>query len=1063
MCPIWQLFNRYGVVVWCNMALSENSPPENSLSENSPPENRQAGNSRSRSKAAPAGGNRHTAASTLHRYWPVFTLRQSVLLTLVLLCLFVLVAIGVGITFFVTNSEKSAWHDRQLEATYGAARTIDAFLDYHTVVLEQVGMLEAGYLRQHPDLLVQTIRRNPALQEILVVDARGAIIANASEEKLMAAPEMVPASAWFRQASTGEVYLGDVQLLENEDPYLVLATPTAGGHIVAARVNMAILREVVSSVRFGNTGIVFIIDRDSNVIAHTTREVSWGELRLGVSPDHIEDASVPMYAMSDERKGITHWHSSYPNFDGVSVQSLIMALPGTDWYVVAEVNSSEALAVGRRALGVLGGSMIVFSVLVLLFTVRLLDKRLFAPIALLRQGAQRIGEGRLDYRIAIMGSGVGNNEIGQLATAFNEMATHLHNRQRQLVAQTAALNEEVAQRSRAQEELQRTRDALEATVAARTQELRATNRQLQEKLAQHQQSQEELAVVEARLRHLLLTSPAIIFSVKREGELRVTYISNNIEDATGYSPEQYYADAHFGTNKIHPDDLPVVLSRLAQLTDVDRVSYEYRFRISSGEYKWFYDDAVAVYDDHGNIREIVGSIIEIDNRKRVEQEQAAIRDQALEASRLKSEFLATVSHEIRTPLNGVVGMADLLQATPLNEEQAEYVRTIAYSADSLLVVINDILDLSKVEAGKLTMLESDFSPRQVAQRVIDLLLPRAREKGILLSAHFAPDLPKRVHGYEARLRQVLLNLVGNAIKFTEEGSVTLSVALEPNHEQLEASNRVEPRAEDVAYWVRFTVTDTGIGLDETNYSKLFQPFSQVDSSLSRRYGGAGLGLAISKRLVELMGGQIHVESKPGEGSKFWITIPLHVAEERVEADNREESRGDALAAGEQMIENTGEAPTRLPKYLSGFGINNSSDGSPPEGKAAAHLPQVLLVEDNLVNQKVAVAQLRRFGYAVHAVGNGREAVEAVVRQEYGVILMDCQMPEMDGFEATRLIRDREVGTGRQVPIVAMTANAMNGDREACIEAGMNDYIAKPIRAEELRVVVERWLQNGAEE
>jgi PAS domain S-box-containing protein len=891
----------------------------------------------------------------------------------------------------------------------------------------------------------------------------GAIIANASEEKLMAAPEVVPASAWFRQASMGEVYLGDVQLLENEDPYLVLATPTPSGQIVAARVNMGILREVVSSVRFGNTGIVFIIDRDSYVIAHTMREVRWRELQLGVSPDHIEDASAPMYAMSDERKGITHWHSSYPNFDGVMVHGLIMALPGTDWYVVAEVDSSEALAVSRRALGVLGGSMTVFAVLVLLFTVRLLDQRLFAPIALLRQGAQRIGAGRLDHRIAMMGDGsgndLGNNEIGQLATAFNEMATHLHNRQRQLEAQTAALNEEVAQRRQAQEELQRTRDALEATVIERTQELRATNQQLQEKLAQHQQAQEELAVVEARLRHLLLTTPAIIFSVKREGELRITYISNNIEEATGYSPEQYYADANFGVKKIHPDDLPKVISQLERLTKVDRVSYEYRFRISNGEYKWFYDDAVAVYDDHGNIREIVGSIIDIDKRKRVEEEQAAIRDQALEASRLKSEFLATVSHEIRTPLNGVVGMADMLQATPLNEDQAEYVRTIAYSADSLLVVINDILDLSKVEAGKLTLLEGDFSPRQVAQRVIDLLLPRAREKGILLSAHLAPDLPQRVHGYETRLRQVLLNLVGNAVKFTEEGSVTLSVALESDLDQALVSSEAEPRAQEADYWVRFTVTDTGIGLDEANYSKLFKPFSQVDSSLSRRYGGAGLGLAISKRLVELMGGQIHVESKPGEGSKFWITIPLHSTEEIVEANDREDGRGDAFAAGEQIIENAGEAPKRLPKYLSGFGINNSSDVTPQE-EVGAHLPQVLLVEDNLVNQKVAVAQLKRFGYAVHAVGNGREAVEAVERQEYGVILMDCQMPEMDGFKATQLIRAREVSKGRQVPIVAMTANAMNGDREACIEAGMNDYIAKPIRAEELRVVVARWLQNG---
>jgi PAS domain S-box-containing protein len=218
-----------------------------------------------------------------------------------------------------------------------------------------------------------------------------------------------------------------------------------------------------------------------------------------------------------------------------------------------------------------------------------------------------------------------------------------------------------------------------------------------------------------------------------DGETHVSYISNNIENATGYCPDEYYTNARFAYQHIHPDDVDHVTAQLERLSRVGRVSYDYRFRVRSGEYKWFHDDAVAVYDDHGRVREIVGSLIDIDERKRMEQEQAAIRDHALEASRLKSEFLATVSHEIRTPLNGVVGMADLLLATPLNAEQHEFVKTIAYSADGLLVVINDVLDLSKVEAGKLTMLEDEFSPQHVVQSVADLLSPRAREKGITLT------------------------------------------------------------------------------------------------------------------------------------------------------------------------------------------------------------------------------------------------------------------------------------------------------------------------------------------
>jgi PAS domain S-box-containing protein len=1005
------------------------------------------------------------------------TLRQSVLYTLAIIFLVVLTAVGAGVTFFVTNSEKSAWHDRQLEATYGAARTIEAFLKHHIQTLESLGLLEPAYLRAHDDLLDEMIAQNPALQEILVVSSTGDVIANAhSGVSLMALPEFSSESSWFVDTRAGAIYLGDVQLSADDEPYLILATPSPSGNVVAARVSMGIMREVVSSVRFGETGTVFMIDRDGKVMAHADREITLGELRLGVSPDHIEDASAPMYAMSDERKGITHWHSTYGNFDGTSVASLIMALPGTDWYVVAEVNSSETSAVSRRAMIVLGSSIVLFAALVVLFTVRVLDRRLFGPIALLRQGAQRIGAGSLDHRIAA----VGNNEIGQVATAFNEMAAHLHTRQKQLVAQTAALNEEVEQRRRAQADLQRTRDELEAKVAARTQELRSINRQLQEELKHHRQSQEALATVEARLRHLLLTSPATIFSIRFDEAMRVSYISNNIYEATGYTPDDYYSDPRFGREHMHPDDWPYVNEQFERLAVVERISYDYRFRVRSGDYKWFHDDAVAVYDEAGNVREVVGSLIDIDERKRLEEEQVAIRDQALEASRLKSEFLATVSHEIRTPLNGVIGMADLLLATDLNPEQHDFVKTISQSADSLLVVINDVLDLSKVEAGKLTLLESDFLLGGVAHGVADLLLPRAKEKGISLKVSFAEGLPTQARGYEARLRQVLLNLVGNAVKFTEHGGVMVSVT--PVAES-------SKERDDGSFLVCFAVNDTGIGLDEVNYSKLFQPFSQVDSSLARKYGGAGLGLAISKRLVELMGGEIGVESAVGKGSTFWFTIPLHTATGQVAHDGAEmvieaqveEAEPSLEAVAEENavpdVSQTGELAGKLEENLKrdtqafsengtvahilsdNFTVAASSLPSSPLPEPLPAILPILLVEDNQVNQRVALAQLRRLGYKVDAVGNGREAVEAIEQRPYAVVLMDCQMPEMDGFEATRQIRAAEERSGRHVPIVAMTANAMNGDREACLEAGMNDYLAKPIRAEELSAVLRKWTQE----
>jgi CheY-like chemotaxis protein len=278
------------------------------------------------------------------------------------------------------------------------------------------------------------------------------------------------------------------------------------------------------------------------------------------------------------------------------------------------------------------------------------------------------------------------------------------------------------------------------------------------------------------------------------------------------------------------------------------------------------------------------------------------------------------------------------------------------------------------------------------------------------------------------------------------------------------------RAEEVgSFLVRFIVSDTGIGLDEANYVKLFQPFSQVDSSLARKYGGAGLGLAISKRLVELMGGEIGVESELGKGADFWFTIPLYPAEETV-GDGDGEAEPDAIS---------NEVPTLLPKYLPGITVAigdhetvtaANGDHQALSGKVSGKAsdddeageeisPQILLVEDNHVNQKVALAQLKRMGYAVQMVGNGREAVEAVKRQAYDVILMDCQMPEMDGFEATRLIRQYEGQIGGHVPIIAMTANAMNGDREACLAVGMNDYLAKPIRSEDLQSVLKKWIEE----
>jgi PAS domain S-box-containing protein len=573
-----------------------------------------------------------------------------------------------------------------------------------------------------------------------------------------------------------------------------------------------------------------------------------------------------------------------------------------------------------------------------------------------------------------------------------------------------------------------------------------------------------------------------------------------------------------------------------------------------GKETWASVSKVPIFNQDGKATGLINVSRDITQLKLTEQELGRARDVALESTRLKSEFLANMSHEIRTPMNAIIGMTGLLLETEINDEQRDFAETVRFSADALLTIINDILDFSKVEAGKLTFESIDFDLCDAVESTVELLAERSQNKGLELASWIHTDVPTRLRGDPGRIRQILTNLVGNAIKFTEQGEVVVRVTKELETE--------------MDTYLRFEVTDTGIGIPEAALPRMFQAFTQADGSMTRKYGGTGLGLAICKQLVELMGGQIGVRSQVGKGSAFWFTARLEKQSTDMQAlpsmtkdglvglrvlvvddnfTNRQivhhqilswrmrngqaASGAEALAilrgeaaAGDpydlaildmQMPEMDGLtlaraikgdptiATTKMvvltslglriePSELKAAGIAaylvkpvkqsrlfdciavvmTGEKSEPVSGLKSAQVPaalprvarknvHILLAEDNPVNQKVALRQLQKLGYAADAVANGLEVLDALKQIPYALILMDCQMPEMDGYEATRQIRQLEyrgsLAAARKAPvqIVAMTANALRGDREKCLESGMDDYISKPVVLTELETALNR--------
>jgi hypothetical protein len=463
----------------------------------------------------------------------------------------------------------------------------------------------------------------------------------------------------------------------------------------------------------------------------------------------------------------------------------------------------------------------------------------------------------------------------------------------------------------------------------------------------------------------------------------------------GYSPDELPADLSLCKRLIHPDDWNAARSAVAEAETSDEViEREIRVLPCSGAPMWMLmRGRVVERGATGRARHLVGTLINISAQKQIEAELRAAKEVAEAASAAKSRFLAIVSHEIRTPMNGVIGFASLLGETRLDPMQSECLEMITSSGKILIAIINDILDFSRIESGTLELSREHFSPVDAIAEVCDLLRPQTRQNGVALKCPTRTDGQRPFLGDSLRFRQILLNLVGNAVKFTEVGEVQVAT--------------VDNTGMDGQSWLTVEVRDTGSGISAENLRSIFEPFAQADMSVTRKYGGTGLGLAITRRLVELMGGEIEVESTPGKGSIFRVRLPY--------LQNLAETKASRNGSAERSAE-TPETATLPPA-------------------------RVLVVEDNRVNRLLAVRMLNSLGCEAAAAENGSDAVEMVRNADYDAIFMDLDMPVMDGIAATRLIR--QLPGRERLPIYALTANALESDRVRCQQAGMNGFLAKP--------------------
>ena len=803
------------------------------------------------------------------------------------------------------------------------------------------------------------------------------------------------------------------------------------------------------------------------------------------------------------------------DYRGVEVLIVHTHVPEMGWHLIAEIDTQEAFTPVTQLTNIL---LLIFAIILFIsiFISSVISRTITRPLRRLHEGTEEITKGNLDYKVGTPSP----DEVGQLSRAFDEMTTNL---------------------KKSREELEDYSRNLEEKIEVRTRELSDINQDLEKEIIERKQIEETLNKSQQELTSVFKSSPESLIYHDEQGT--ILKINPRFTEVFGYTLNELEG-RNINEGMIFPRDKTKEESKKITQTVLEKglIRIETIRKKKDGTLFPVVISASPIIIK-GKSKGIIAIYSDITKEKLAEKEIIKAKKEAELANQAKSAFLASMSHEIRTPMNAIIGMGELMKNTTLNDEQKEYLDMLRISADNLLNVINDVLDISKIESGHIEIEKIEFNLWELIESIGVTLGIKASQKKLELLCYSNPDVPQYVMGDPTRLRQILINLAGNSLKFTEKGEIAINVKI--------------LKREDEKVSLHFTVKDTGIGIPKEKQAKIFESFSQVDSSTTRKYGGTGLGLSICKQLAELMGGKIWVESEVSKGSTFHFTLPSVVVEkpegreEKIESPEIKNLRvlivddnytnrmilreivslWGALPKeaedGSSALEELKFAIDRSKPYqlilsdknmpgMDGFELIKkireipehkkvpiiilSSDRGESDLKKIKELSisdfilkpvrrsrlynaivkvivketsksvvkkydigsaikdklfKVLLAEDNLINQKLTVRLLEKQGWQISVANNGNEVLNLLDKNKFDFILMDVQMPEMDGIEATREIRKREEETGKHVPIIALTANAFKEDKKKCLEAGMDEYATKPIKINEIFSVIEK--------